>query len=147
MAARLAGYSENSAKEIATENLTKPHISAYVEFLRKELYTNNRATIDEIFYHLTERIRIDPEEIYSDHGKLLPLRDMSKRARMAISELSKEEIQTELGSIKKEKIKLLSKDRAFEYLIKMMGGFDKHNRQLAPVVNIKWPEGKSASAK
>lgn len=36
-AAIVAGYSENSAKEIASENLTKPNIAAYIEHIQKDL--------------------------------------------------------------------------------------------------------------
>ncbi|HMG92367.1 MAG TPA: terminase small subunit, partial [Chryseolinea sp.] len=36
-AARAAGYSEDTAKEIASENLTKPNIQAYIKELEEDL--------------------------------------------------------------------------------------------------------------
>jgi len=36
-AAIAAGYSENSAKEIASENLTKPNIAAYIEEIQQDI--------------------------------------------------------------------------------------------------------------
>jgi len=35
--ARDAGYSEDSAREIASENLTKPHIQQYIEFIKDDI--------------------------------------------------------------------------------------------------------------
>ena len=36
-AAKAAGYSEKTAKEIGCENLTKPNINAYIEHIQKDL--------------------------------------------------------------------------------------------------------------
>ena len=36
-AARRAGYSEDTAREIASQNLTKPHIKEYIEEIQKDL--------------------------------------------------------------------------------------------------------------
>jgi len=36
-AARVAGYSESSCRDIASENLTKPHIKQYIAFIKNNL--------------------------------------------------------------------------------------------------------------
>ncbi len=51
-AAIRSGYSENSAKEIATENLTKPHIAEAIEKKKKELAQQNLITKTEIIENL-----------------------------------------------------------------------------------------------
>lgn len=47
-AAIKAGYSRNSAKEIATENLTKPAISAYIAERQAKVESDRIATLEEI---------------------------------------------------------------------------------------------------
>jgi phage terminase small subunit len=52
-----AGYSEKTAKEIASENLTKPNIKAYIEE-QLALKDNERiASQDEILEYLTQVMR------------------------------------------------------------------------------------------
>ena len=47
-AARKAGYNEKSARQIATENLSKPSISTYIAERQKEIDSQKIATLQEI---------------------------------------------------------------------------------------------------
>jgi phage terminase small subunit len=53
-AARLAGYSENSAKEIAYENLTKLHIQKYIQELLKPKLDELDITVDSVLRDILE---------------------------------------------------------------------------------------------
>ncbi|MDM5264691.1 terminase small subunit [Sulfurovum sp. XTW-4] len=45
-AAIRAGYSENTAKEMGYENLTKPHIANFISEKQKEVRDRNEITVD-----------------------------------------------------------------------------------------------------
>jgi phage terminase small subunit len=55
--AKKAGYSSKTAKEMGCENLTKPHILAYMEGLQKKLDDNRVADSFEVLEFLTEGMR------------------------------------------------------------------------------------------
>lgn len=61
-AAILAGYSESSAKEIASENLTKPNIQQYVKFMQSKIQDKTIADAIEIQRYLTRIIRGEETE-------------------------------------------------------------------------------------
>lgn len=56
-AAKRAGYSENSAKQIGTENLTKPSISQYIAERQKEVEDKRIADISEVLQFFTSVMR------------------------------------------------------------------------------------------
>lgn len=53
-AAIRAGYSERSARSIASENLTKPNIQKYIQELQEGIQKRNRISQDEIIQDLIE---------------------------------------------------------------------------------------------
>lgn len=53
-AAIRAGYSENSAQEIASENLSKPMVSEYLESLKNEKFKQVDITVDDIINDIIE---------------------------------------------------------------------------------------------
>lgn len=56
-AARRAGYSENSAKQIGTENLSKPSISQYIAERQKQVEDERIADISEVLQFFTSVMR------------------------------------------------------------------------------------------
>lgn len=56
-AAVRAGYSVNSAKEIASENLTKPNIANYIQKVSEQLQNERLATIIEVKEYWTSTMR------------------------------------------------------------------------------------------
>lgn len=56
-AARQAGYKANSAKEIGAENLTKPHILAYIKELSEPAENKRIADAEEIMGFFTSVMR------------------------------------------------------------------------------------------
>ena len=47
-----AGYSENTAKEIGYEHLTKPHIKEYIAYLQAELQERTKVTLDSVVFRI-----------------------------------------------------------------------------------------------
>lgn len=56
-AARLAGYSEKSARAQGCENLTKPNIKEYIELRLAELEEKRVASAEEVLQYLTRVMR------------------------------------------------------------------------------------------
>lgn len=56
-AAKRAGYSENSAKQIGTENLSKPSISQYIAERQKQVEDSRIADISEVLQFFTSVMR------------------------------------------------------------------------------------------
>jgi phage terminase small subunit len=80
-AAIKAGYSENSAKEIGHENLTKPYIRKYIENRLEEKESARIATQDEVLEYLTEVMRGSEEEIdvfFDNQGQQREIRQPPK---------------------------------------------------------------------
>ncbi|MGG0756721.1 terminase small subunit [Brevibacillus laterosporus] len=73
-AARKAGYSDKTAKEVGYENLTKPHIKQYVQERMSQKEKDRIASQDEVLEYLTSVLRGEAAEIeveyYDDKGNL-----------------------------------------------------------------------------
>lgn len=69
-AAIRAGYSENTAQQIASENLSKPLVSEYLEKLKKEKFSKVNIEVDDILNDIIEtRIACAQEGKHSDRLK------------------------------------------------------------------------------
>lgn len=69
-AAIRAGYSENSAQEIASENLSKPMVSEYLEKLKNEKFSKVNIEIDDILKDIIDtRTEAALEKKHSDRLK------------------------------------------------------------------------------
>lgn len=71
-AARRAGYSERTAKEMGYENLTKPHIRAYIQERMKQMDKERIASAEEVLEYLTRVMRGEEKEKlleYNEEGE------------------------------------------------------------------------------
>jgi len=125
-AARDAGYSENSAAEIACENLRKPHIKSFITKKQREMARKADVTPERViaelakiaFSNLSDYLVVAP-----DGSQTLDLNAIARDEAAAISEIT----QVASGSGKKAKIttkfKLHNKLQALEMLGKSFGLF------------------------
>lgn len=131
-AARAVGYSEKTAKEIASENLTKPNIKAYIEYLKS---------------NLEETVGISKQMVLTEHKKLAfssiahlhltwitrkEFEDLTEEQKASIEEIStktrteweydpenpKEKKPVEVEYIK---VKLYNKQKSLDAINTMMG--------------------------
>ena len=63
-AARRAGYSEKNANNIASENLAKPNISAYIQQRMAEQDAKRVATADEVLRFYTSVMRGEEKDAF-----------------------------------------------------------------------------------
>jgi phage terminase small subunit len=71
LAAVEAGYSERSAKVIASENLTKPYVIEYINERMKQLEDKRIASAEEVLQYLTSVVRGEVTEqkiLFSKEG-------------------------------------------------------------------------------
>ena len=84
-AAIRAGYSENAAKEIGYENLTKPHIQERIADLMAERNARNQVDADYVLRRLVEIDQMDVLDIMKDDMSLKPVSDWPASWRRYLS--------------------------------------------------------------
>lgn len=139
-AAIRAGYSKRTSQMIASENLTKPIVSDYLNKLRNELAERNKLKADDVIQEL-KALGFWNMQDFIDEGNVI--KDITKLPR----ELTKSVVgikvkQTFLPNPNGEgepieeittELKMVDKRGALVDIGKHLGVFEKDNRQKAPV--------------
>jgi phage terminase small subunit len=140
-AAIRAGYSKKTAKEQASQLLTKLNVQDYLSILKKGLSDKNEGLTQQVIDEL-KKIGFANIQDYIDEGN--EIKDISKitRDKAAAVESIKKTV-TEFGgsgqdSGKKSSIqfKLYDKISALEKLGRHLGIFELDNRQKAATINV-----------
>ena len=143
--ARTAGYSENTCCEIAFENLRKPHIKQYIDFIKNNL--EEESGISKL-RNLQELAKIAYSSISHLHNDWIELNEweaIKKNNPEAMSAIESIDTKTEQKSflvngeaenidIKYVKIKLFSKTTAIDMINKMMGYNEAEKIQLKQAI-------------
>jgi len=127
--AREAGYSENTCKEIACENLTKPHITQYINFIKNNI--EEEAGISKLRI-VNELKKIAFSSIAHLHNTWITLADfelLTDDQKASIESIDTkvqkknigDNLDPEIVDVEYIKIKLYSKIQATDQLNKMMG--------------------------
>ena len=131
--ARVAGYSENSAKEIASENLTKPNIKQYIELIKNDIERlsgvsklRNIQELSKIAYSSVEHIHntwieLKDWELIKEYNPVIlaaieSIDTKVETRKVNVSEGSDIDIE-----VKYVKVKFFSKIAAITEINKMMG--------------------------
>lgn len=126
-AAIRAGYSKDTAAEIASQNLTKLNIQEVIQEHLDARATRELLTADRILHEMYSLANVDPNEVFDENGDLKPIKDIPLEVRKAIASIEVEAIyemegkgrnrhKVEIGQVKK--IKFWDKGRAQENLAK-----------------------------
>ena len=78
-AARRAGYKSKNMSNMASENLGKPYIKAYIDERMKSIASDRIATAEEVLQYLTKVMRGEEKDRY---GKDALIQDRNKAAEM-----------------------------------------------------------------
>ena len=123
--ARVAGYSEESAKQIASENLTKPYLQQYIAFIKNNLEEESGITK---LRNLLELAKIAYSSIAHLHNTWIERKDfelLTDDQKSAIETIDTKIVTTNYDDSTKEveyvKISLYSKQAAITEINKMMG--------------------------
>lgn len=140
-AAIAAGYSENSAKQIATENLSKPYLQAYIDKIKNDLSRLSGVTALRNINELAKIAYSNLAEMVDESGTLKPFEELTQAEKAAISELYTESISMgdDGGTVTKRKIKLHSKVQAIDLLNKMLGFNAAEKKELSGKIETSEP--------
>lgn len=140
-AAIRAGYSQETAGSIGSENLTKPEIQDYIQDLKEKRSKRLEITSDKVLIELGKIAFSDLRKVYGVDGQLLPIQSIDDDTAGAISALkSYEEKVTppdsdeQIIQITNREVKLHDKIRALEMIGKHIGFFEKDNVQQAQAI-------------
>lgn len=139
-AAIAAGYSENTAKQIATENLSKPYLQKYISEIQNDLEKlsgmsalRNIKELMKIAFSSPANLRINWDEIKSYD-------DLTEDQKNAISEIQVDKLilggDEDNGVVQKVKVKHYDKLKALEMLNKMLGYNAPDKQEISGNVNI-----------
>lgn len=142
--ARKAGYSEKTCVEIAYENLRKPHIKQYIDFIKDDI--EKEAGITKL-RQLNELAKIAYSSIAHLHNTWIELKDfesLTDEQKEAIESIDTktEEKQVynfdtetkEMVDVKYVKIKLYSKLNALDQINKMLG-YNAPEKHVGTTIN------------
>ena len=140
-AAIRAGYSRDSAKEIASENLTKPNIQEYLSQRQQELQEATGINQKRVLEEYAKVAFADIRNYYDENSMLLPIREIGDQAAGALAGIEVDQLwaatmagRVQIGETKK--IKVYDKVKALDSLARHLGMFGKDNEQSKPVVQI-----------
>jgi len=158
-AARAAGYSEESAKEIAHATLTKVHIKQYIDFIKNDF--EKEAGISKLS-QINELKKIAYSSIAHLHNTWIELKEfeaLSDEQKECIESIDTKHETKQIFNIEKEekedihvnyvKIKLYSKLSAIDQINKMMGynepdkiDHSSKDGSMTPALNINYNDKK-----
>ena len=136
-AAERAGYSKKTAYSIASENLKKPEIVAYLNQKRSEISTKTGITPERVLQEYARLAFFDIRNIYDENGNLISIKSLSDDTAAAIAgvEVSQEITKTEKKTKTVNntvKVKIANKILALDSIAKHLGMFEKDNAQKQP---------------
>lgn len=127
-AAIRAGYSKATASQIGARLLTNVKVEAEIVKVRLELARKGRVSAERIVEEYARIAFLNPQDMYDDEGRLLPIKDMPEGAARAIAGIDEEDIYLGVGEDRRhvgslKKIRLTSKVAALEGLARHLGMF------------------------
>ncbi|WP_151711241.1 terminase small subunit [Acinetobacter junii] len=102
-AAIRAGYSENTAKEIGSENLTKPNIARAIAEAQAKREERTKIDADYVLKRLVEIDQMDALDIMDENLNMKPLKEWPKIWRQYINNVESIELSDGEGWLKKIK--------------------------------------------
>ena len=121
-AAIRAGYSEESARQIGTENLSKPYIAQEIERRLKRRADKLEITADKVLQELAKMAFVDPRKFYNLDGSLKHPTELDDETAMSLAGMDIEEAYEHFGKGQAKatgvikKIKLADKGQNLERL-------------------------------
>jgi phage terminase small subunit len=125
-AAIRSGYSSNCAKEIASENLTKPNVQAAIEKEKQKVAKRAAITVDEIVQNLKMQLRVNSQ-------------------RVPKTNFQGEQITDENGNPVFQLLDPANAKGVADLLMKHVGGYDAdHHAQEDHTLEIRWGNAQEA---
>lgn len=121
-AAIRAGYSEDTARQIGTENLAKPAIQAEIERRQIDKAARAEITADKVLSELAKIAFFDTRKLLNEDGTPKPIQELDDETARAIAGIDVVNVgNAELGQGQILKYKVADKNKALEQLCKHLG--------------------------
>lgn len=125
-AAICAGYSKKTANRIASENLSKPDIQAFIQESQKKLSEKSAITLERVLKEYGRIAFTDIRKFYDEDGNLLPIHKLDDDAAAVLAGMDVDEIYEYADGIKipvglVKKIKRWDKKGALDSICKVLG--------------------------
>ncbi|MDN3689664.1 terminase small subunit [Cyclobacterium jeungdonense] len=117
-AAKLAGYSEYTARQIGYENLTKPYIKEYIRSRSSEILDQLHITQERVLAELAKIAFSDVTEIFNEDWSLKSKEEICPSASGAIKSLKKSDFSVS--------VQMHDKIKALQILRDMVKDGDEH---------------------
>ena len=128
-AAIRAGYSENSANEIAAENLAKPSVNAYVKALTAKKRDKNELLADRVIAELVKVGFANIQDYIESGNSITDLTMITKGKAAAVASVKKSITTFDGGEKETVEFKLHDKISALEKIGRHLGLFDADNKR------------------
>jgi phage terminase small subunit len=102
-AAKLAGYSKNTARQIGYENLTKPYIKKYIQSKSSEILERTGVTQEKVLAEIAKIAFSNITEFLNDDWSLKALSEVDSKKSGAIKSLQRSETGFSIQTYDKSK--------------------------------------------
>ena len=125
-AAIRAGYSEKTAQQMGSENLSKPVIAEALAIAQKERADRVRVTADSLLAHCSDMLNADIGDILDEVGAFKSIHDWPKIWRQMVSGIDIKELFEWQDNVKKKtgevaKMKFITREKLIELTGKHIG--------------------------
>jgi len=121
-AAIRAGYSPNTAKEIASENLTKPNIAAAIAKAMADRSRRTGITVDRVLEEIAKIAFVNAADIINVDGSVEW--NAERHDTAAVQSVKVKTIPAEDGNIVEREVRLYDKAKSLEMLGRHLGLFN-----------------------
>lgn len=131
-AAIRAGYSENAARQIGSETLSKPYIQEAIQAKQKVISERNEVTIDSLISELKSMAFVNTGDFFNEGWEAKDVTELTEAQKRAIQSVKKTKVRFGgEGESEREtfEFRLHSKLDAIEKLAKHIGFYEKDNSQ------------------
>ena len=147
-AAIRAGYSDSTARQIASEMLSKPYISEYISSLKADRMNKTQVDAEYVLKRLIEIDQMDFADILNDDHSFKPINDWPKVWRQYLSGIDLAEMWEGNGDQREvvgmlKKVKWPDKVKNLELLGKHIDvqAFKEKQEVIATVTHENWLDG------
>lgn len=126
-AAIRAGYSPKTATAIASENLSKPSISAAIACAMAERSKRTGITQDRVLNELAKVAFLNITDVVDEYGRIKA--NATKEDKACIESIKYKHSDTDMGSSVEREVKVASKLKAIEMLMRHLGIDSKTAKQ------------------
>lgn len=134
-AAIRAGYSTKTARQIASEYLTKPNILKYIQELKDKRSERTEITADMVIKELAKVGFSNIQDYIEDGNSIQDISKVEQPKAAAVAAIETSESTSKDGTVTvNTKFKLYNKVDALEKIGKHLGIFEADNRQKTPEV-------------